>query len=213
MTAEARAFLSKYEDLVSPKEKSLAEAWWRLATTGSEEAQREMVEAGKAYNEVFSDRADFEKIRDWHERRDEFEPVLRRQVEVLYRTFAGSQGSRETLARIEELEAKANAIHSNHRSVVGGEEVGENEIREILRSSTDEALRREAWEASKTVGREVEPVVRELARLRNEVAREQGYDNHYLRSLDLQEIDPAELDLLMSDLKAATDGPFKELKD
>jgi hypothetical protein len=46
--------------------------------------------------------------------------------------------------RIEELEAKASAVYGNHRGVVGGQEVGENEIREILRFSDDESLRREA---------------------------------------------------------------------
>lgn len=210
--AGAESFVSKYEGLVAPREKASGEAWWTLATTGTDEAREAMVEAGKAYNEVFSNKEDFEEIKRLHEERRALGPVLRRQVEVLYRTFAASRGDRKTLENIEELEAKANSIYSNHRGVVGGEEVGENRVREVLRSSGDEALRREAWEASKTVGREVEPVVRELARLRNEVAREQGYDNHYLRSLDLQEIEPDELEGVMSGLEKATDGPFRELK-
>ncbi|MBA2691277.1 MAG: M2 family metallopeptidase [Rubrobacter sp.] len=209
----AQSFVSKYEGLVAPKEKAVGEAWWRLATTGSDDARKNMVEAGKAYNEVFSDASDFAEISRFHEERDALEPILRRQVEVLHRTFAGSQGEKETLENIEELEAKANSVYSNHRGVVGGEEVGENRVRSILRSSDDEALRREAWEASKTVGREVEPTVRELARLRNEVAREQGYENHYFRSLALQEIEAEELEGIMSGLKEATDEPFRELKD
>jgi peptidyl-dipeptidase A len=113
---------------------------------------------------------------------------------------------------VEELEAEANAVYGNHRGVVRGEEVGENEIREILRSSDDEALRREAWEASKTVGREVEEIVRELARLRNRLAREAGYPDHFYRALDLQEIDAAELGGIMSDLESATDAQFRKLK-
>ncbi|CAN5437812.1 hypothetical protein BH20ACT10_BH20ACT10_19270 [soil metagenome] len=209
----AQSFVSKYESLVAPKEKAVGEAWWKLATTGSEEAQKNMVEAGKAYNETFSDEADFAEISRFHEGRASLEPVLRRQVEVLHRTFEASRGDKETLENIEELEAKANSIYGNHRGVVGGEEVGENRVREILRHSDDEELRREAWEASKTVGREVEPVVRELARLRNKVAREQGYANHYLRSLALQEIEADELEEIMSGLENATDEPFRELKD
>ena len=85
-------------------------------------------------------------------------------------------------------------------------------MRDILRSSPDPAVRREAWEASKTVGREVEETVRELARLRNRLAREAGYPDHYHRSLELQEMPAAELEDLMDDLQAATDGPFRELK-
>jgi peptidyl-dipeptidase A len=132
---------------------------------------------------------------------------------VLGRTFAARRGDAEVLDRIEELEAEANAIYGNHRGVVGGRPVGENEVRDILRTSQDEAVRREAWEASKTVGREVEGTVRELARLRNRLAREAGYPDHYHRSLDLQEMPAAELEDLMSGLQAATDAPFRGLME
>ena len=212
--AEIQDFLSRFEERLAPVERAVAEAWWRLATTGTEEAQEELVRAGISYNEVFADVGEFGRVKAWYEGRDSLEsPLLRRQVEVLYRAFAGRQGDRQVLDRLEELEAQVNAVYGNHRGVVGGVEVGENEVREILRSSDDEAQRREAWEASKTVGREVEETVRELARLRNRLAREAGYPDHYHRSLDLQEIDGGELDGIMSGLEAATDAPFTELKE
>jgi len=211
--AEIQDFLSRFEERVAPAERAVGEAWWQLATTGTEEAKEDLVRAGIAYNEVFADGDEFERVKGWYERRGSLEsPLLRRQVEILYRAFAGRQGDPGVLNRIEELEAQANAVYGNHRGVVGGREVGENEVRKILRSSGDEALRREAWEASKTVGREVEEAVRELARLRNRLAREAGYPDHYHRSLDLQEIDAAELDRIMSGLQSATDAPFEELK-
>jgi peptidyl-dipeptidase A len=211
--SEVEAFITRLEGRVAPVERAVREAWWRLATTGTEEAQGELVRAGKEYNRLFADGDEYDKIRGYYEEREALENgLLRRQVEVLYRIFAGRQGDRETLDRVEELEAQANAIYGNHRGVVAGREVGENEIREILRFSDDEAQRREAWEASKTVGREVEGTVRELARLRNRLAREAGYPDHYHRSLDLQEIDAGELDRIMSGLEYATDAPFKKLK-
>jgi peptidyl-dipeptidase A len=211
--AEIERFLSDFEGRLAPAEKAFGEAWWKLATAGTEEAQEGLVRAGISYNEVFADRDEFRRVEGWYEGRDSLEgSLLRRQVEVLYRLFAARQGDPEVLNRIEELEARANAVYGNHRGVVGGEKVGENEIREILRFSDDEARRREAWEASKTVGREVEGTVRELARLRNRLAREAGYPDHYHRSLDLQEIDAAELDGIMAGLRSATDAPFAELK-
>jgi len=209
--AEIEAFILRFEERVAPIEKAVKEAWWNLATTGTEEAQAELVRAGMEYNRLFED--GYEKVRGWYEGRDDLEsPLLRRQVEVLYQTFAGRQGDEETLDRIEELEARANATFGNHRGVVGGREVGENEVREILRFSDDGSLRREAWEASKTVGREVEETVRELVRLRNRLAREAGYPDHFHRSLDLQEVDAGELDRIMSELESATDTPFGRLK-
>ncbi len=192
----------------------MAEAWWNLAVTGSEEAQQALVSAGTAYNRLFADREEQEKVAAWYEERESLDDeLLRRQVDVLYRTFAARRGDAGVMDRIEELEAEANAVYGNHRGTVGGRPVGENEVRDILRTSPDEAVRREAWEASKTVGREVEGTVRELARLRNRLARGAGYPDHYHRSLDLQEMPVADLEDLMSDLQAATDAPFRELKE
>jgi peptidyl-dipeptidase A len=211
---EIQDFITAFEERLAPVEKASSEAWWNLATTGTEEAQKELVHAGMAYNELFADRGEYEMVRGWYEGRESLESsILRRQVEILYKTFAGRQGDQETLRRIEELEAEANAIYSNHRGVVGDREVNENELREILRVSDDRTLRREAWEASKSVGRKVDSIVRELAHLRNRLARAEGFADHHARSLDLQEIDVVELARLMEDLQAASDEPFRGLKE
>lgn len=211
---ELENFLKRFEERLAPVEEASNEAWWKLSTTGTEEAQREVVETGNEYNRLFADSEEYEKVRGWYEDRNSLESsLLRRQVEILYYMFAGRQGDGETLERIQELEAKAEAAYSNHRGTVRGREIGENEVREILRSSTDNELRKEAWEASKTIGREVEETVRELARLRNRLAREQGYESHYVRSLDLEEIDAGELEEIMNGLASATDAPFRELKE
>ncbi|CAN5815358.1 M3 family metallopeptidase [soil metagenome] len=212
--AEIESFLRRFEERVAPVEKAVGDAWWNLATTGTEEAQQELVRAGNDYNQLFSDKAEFEQVRDWYDNRESLENLLlRRQVEVLYRTYADRQGDPQVLERIERLEAEATATYSKHRAKVGDEEIGENEVREILRTSEDVDLRRRAWEASKTVGHEVEGTVRELARLRNRLAVEAGYENHYYRSLDLQEIDAGELDRIMHALESATETPFRKLKE
>jgi peptidyl-dipeptidase A len=213
-TSELERFISEFEKRMAPVERAADEAWWTLATTGTDEAQEEFVRAGKEYNTLFSDPDEYLTLRNWYEERDTLEsPLLRRQVEVLYRTFAERQGDEEILDRIEELEAEANAVFGNHRSVVRGKKMGENEVRELLRLSEDQDLRREAWEASKSVGLAVEGTVRELARLRNNLAREQGYENYYARSLELQEIEAGELAGIMGELESATDAPFNEMKN
>jgi peptidyl-dipeptidase A len=212
-TSELERFISDFERRMAPLERAADEAWWNLATSGTDEAREEFVRAGKEYNRLFSDQNEYRTLRSWYENLEVLEsPLLQRQVEVLYRAFAERQGDEEILDRIEELEAEANAVYGNHRSVVRDRELGENEVRELLRTSADQDLRRETWEASKSVGRAVEGTVRELARLRNRLAREQGYDNHYARSLDLQEIQGRELSRIMGSLESATDAPFRELK-
>ena len=213
LDSEVQDFITRFEERAAPIEQASGVAWWDLATTGTEEARERLEQTGVAYNDLFASPAEFEKVRSWHEQYAGSEvSLLGRQVEVLYKMFAAHQGEREILDRIQKLEADANAVYNNHRGIVGSEPVGENGIREILKSSSDGARRREAWEASKTVGREVAASVRELARLRNRLAREAGYPDHFHRSLDLQDIDAVDLEALMSSLEEATDKPFRELK-
>ena len=211
---EIKSFIARFEERVAPVEKAVGEAWWNLATTGTEEAQKGLVEAGTEYNKLFADRGEYVLVESWYRGRGSLEDsLLERQVEVLYKTYASRQGDPKILERMEELEAGANATYSNHRAAVDGREVGENEVREILRTSEDEDLRRKAWEGSKTVGNVVEGTVRELARLRNQLAHEAGYEDHYHRSLDLQEIDAGDLNRIMGELESATDAPFRALKN
>lgn len=212
-TSEIQSFITSFEERLAPVERAAGEAWWSLATTGTDEAQQGLIRTGIAYNDLFADPGEAAKVQSWYEQRSGIEStLLSRQAEVLHRMFAAHTGDRVTLDRIQELEAAANAVYNNHRGAVQGREVGENEIREILTSSPDPDLRREAWEASKTVGHEVEAPVRELARLRNRLAREAGYQDHFHRSLDLQDIDAEELESTMSALEKATDEPFAKLK-
>jgi peptidyl-dipeptidase A len=212
-TSELERFISDFEKRMAPLERAADEAWWNLATSGTDEAREEFVRAGKAYNGLFSDQNEYQDLRRLYENSNVLEnPLLQRQVEVLYRAFAERQGDEGILGRIEELEAEANAIYGNHRSEVRDRVMGENEVRELLRTSADQDLRQETWEASKSVGRAVEGTVRELAGLRNRLARDQGYENHYARSLELQEIEARELARIMGSLESTTNEPFRELK-
>ena len=143
--SDLERFISDFEERLAPVERAADEAWWNLATSGTDQAREEFVAAGKAYSDMFSDADEYGKLRDLFEDIESVEStLLRRRIEVLYRMFEERQGDEETLGRIEELEAQANAIYGNHRSMVGGEKLVENEVRELLRTSEDEDLRREA---------------------------------------------------------------------
>jgi peptidyl-dipeptidase A len=212
-TAEVRAFVDSLEERLAPLERRIEEAWWALATTGTDEAQRELVSARNEYNRLFSDETERRRVAEWYEVRAGLgDPLLVREVEVLHRMYEAARGEEEMLERVEELEAQANAVFSNHRAELDGRSLGENEVREILRASDDEDLRRRVWQASKTVGEEAEPLVRELARLRNTLARDAGFPDHYHRSLWLQEIEPGELESLMGELERLTEEPFRDIK-
>jgi peptidyl-dipeptidase A len=101
---------------------------------------------------------------------------------------------------------------SRHRGVVDGREVGDTEIKRILRQSDDAAQRQEAWEASKTVGAEVAADVRELARLRNEAARGLGHRDWFALSLSTDELDEQKLIETLGEADRVTAEPFARWK-
>ena len=115
-------------------------------------------------------------------------------------------------ARIVELEATVEGRFSRHRGVVQGAEVDDNEIKRILRESDDPVERREAWEASKTVGASVADDVRELARLRNEVARALGQRDWFALSLATDELDEGKLLDTLAACDRVTAEPFARWK-
>src|SRR5918998_4762614 len=84
---------------MAPLERAVDEAWWNLATSGTDGAQKEFARAGKEYNRLFSDQSEYLTLRTWYENREGLEsPLLRRQVEVLYRALAERQGTMRSWA-------------------------------------------------------------------------------------------------------------------
>ena len=135
-----------------------------------------------------------------------------RELDVLHDMLLPQQVPADLRRRIVELEASVESRFVAHRGVVGGREVNDNEIKRILRSSDDVAERREAWEASKTVGAAVADDVRELARLRNEAARSLGRRDWFALAVETTEMDEEKLFATLAEADAATAGAFDRWK-
>ena len=98
-------------------------------------------------------------------------PLLAREIDVLYLEYLAKQVDRDLLKK---MLVKSNAVErafNVFRPKVDGKELTDNDVRRILRESTDSAERRATWEASKKVGPVVVGDLLELVALRNEAAR------------------------------------------
>lgn len=144
---------------------------------------------------------------------DVHDPVIRRQLELLKLSLTGNQMEEGQRQKIVELSSAVESEFANHRPQVGGKPVSDNEIDEILRTSNDAEVRKEAWEASKEIGALTAGRVRELARLRNQAAHQLGFPDYYRMSLQLQEIEEDWLFDLFDELGRLTEEPFREWKD
>ena len=61
--SDLERFISDFEDRLAPVERAADEAWWNLATSGTDMAREEFVAAGKAYNDLFSDTDEYGRLR------------------------------------------------------------------------------------------------------------------------------------------------------
>lgn len=211
---EAQNLIDYFVAEVAPIWKALALARWKLATTGDSRYKEEIVALRKREHRLYEDEADWERVQSFYAARESFaDPLLARQTEVLHRTFLNNQSTPEENAAIAELEADIQELFTNHRAVVGGQSLSDNEIAAILRNDTDEERRRAAWEGSKAVGEQAAQRIRELAHRRNAVARRLGFRDHYAFSLYRQEIDEVELFALFDRLALETADAFTTVKE
>ena len=202
------AFVAKLE----PLELAAAAAAWDAMTTGSEDALARHKAADRALVELKNDHELFAQLKTLKERDQVRDPVLRRELDVLYRRLLRAQGAPELQARIVDLEADVQQIFNSHRSRVGDRTLTANEVREILTATTDSAAAEAAYEGYMELGRKADAKLRELVGLRNEAARKLGYPNYFSMSLALEETDEADLFRILGELDELTRAPFARLK-
>jgi peptidyl-dipeptidase A len=196
------------EERLRPLTLARNEAWWQSNVDASEENARRRAEAELAYSDALADRELFAQI----EAARGADGEGARSIDLLHALMLPHQVSDSLRSRIVELEAEVESAFSRHRGVLRGREVDDNEIKRILRESEDTAERRDAWEASKTVGVEVADRVRELARLRNEAARSLGYRDWFALSLATDELDEGKLWETLEQADRATAETFGRWK-
>jgi peptidyl-dipeptidase A len=207
---EGRSLVAEAEERLRPLERARNAAWWDANVEATEANELRRRETELAYSDALADQELFAAVVGADGRGDR---LVGRQLGLLRNLMLPHQIPDGLRARIIELESSVGASFVRHRGVVRGAEVDDNEIKRILRESDDRAERREAWEASKTVGAAVADDVRELARLRNEAARALGHRDWFALSLAVDELDETKLLETLEEADRATAEPFARWKD
>ena len=209
-STNSRAIAEDAEVRLAPLSVSRNLAWWESQIAATDDNEERRTRAEIAWSDALSDPELFAAVE--RARAGGASDGARREIELLRNLMLSHQVPAPLRARIVELESSVDVRFSRHRGVVGGVEVDDTAIKRILRQSDDVAERREAWEASKTVGAEVAEDVRELARLRNEAARTLGCRDWFALSLAADELDEAKLIETLAAADRATAAPFTRWK-
>lgn len=210
---EFGTFVEEHVENVAPLEKEGSIAYWKAAVSGAEEDFRRYSDIRLEMEKIYSDKASFEIVRQVRDSGMLKEPLLRRMADILYLRYLGNQADPRLLERIVSLSAKVENRFNVFRAEVDGEKLTTNDVCGVLRESVDGGYRRAVWESSKAVGKVVVEDLLELVRLRNETAREAGFDNYHSMSLAVGEQDEEALAALFDELDVLTSEPFRKLKE
>ena len=196
---------------LEPLEAAANSAWWNANVNASDETQAQRSAADVALSNALADPDAFAALRAAQAERNG-DPLVARQLDLLLQGFMPNQVDADLRRETIELQSDIESRFARHRGSVDGESLDDNAILEILRTSDDSARRQAAWEASKSVGAEVAPDVRELARLRNSAAQSLGYRDHFALALETTDFDEDRLFATLAEVDALTAAPFRDLK-
>ncbi|ROL60725.1 peptidase M3 [Bacteroidetes/Chlorobi group bacterium MS-B_bin-24] len=208
MEQEYEKLIADYEALMKPAYKDMSLQYFIAATNSTPEnwelyAQKEML-----VNKILSDKQLFERFKKIKESNLIQDPIKRRRIEVLYLTFLGKQVDTAKLNQITKLQSEIENKYSTFRAEYRGKKLSDNDVEEILKTSTNNKELQEVWEAQKKIGRVVASDIIKLVKMRNEIARELGFKNYHEMSLKLSEQDPAEIEKLFDELDNLTRNAF-----
>ena len=207
-----KEFITSHVEKIKPLDKQGNLAWWDAAVTGDPKAYDRSSEMQLQIRRVYSDAKDFAFLKEVQQAGPVKDPLLARQLTVLYNAYLANQIDPELLKQIVELGTQIEKNFSTFRGALDGQKVTDNEIKEILKSQTDSAQRQKAWLASKQVGTAVAADLVRLVKLRNEAARKLGFDTYHTMALATGEQDVKELDKIFDDLYERTKVPFAKAK-
>jgi len=209
---QMQAFITAHVEKVKPMEKEANLAYWDAATSGKSEDYDKVGTLTLELRRVYSDPCDFAFLKEAKDSGKVKEPVLARQMDVLYNAYLENQIEPELLKQIVELGTEIEKDFSTFRGTIDDEKVTDNRIKEILKTENDSAKRESAWLAGKQVGPVVAEDLIRLVKLRNKAARKLGFDNYHTFSLTTAEQDVKELDKIFNELYELTNEPFAKLK-
>jgi peptidyl-dipeptidase A len=212
LTMRAQKFVDAHVLKLQPLEKAAALAWWDANTSGKDEDFRRKEETQNRIDAALADPAAFAQVKAIQAAGGIPDPVLKREIDVLYLAYLEKQVDPALLKKIVEKSNGIEKAFNVFRAKVEGKELSENDVRKVLKESRNSDARRKAWEAGKAVGSVVERDLIELVKLRNQAAAALGFKSFQAMQFFLNEQDESGVLNLFEDLDKLTREPFRAAK-
>ena len=182
----ADTFLEMYTGIGQKLYMVASEAQWKSSTDVTDQHVGERIGSDSAMAAFSGSTYVIETTRDLLSHKAELSDLTVRQLEKILLSASSYPGTApELVAERVAQEAKQSAILDSFEFC--DERRGEkcvktltpNEIDNVLENSTDLARRKHVWEVSKQSGPALKPGLIELRRLRNDLAKEMGFDSFF----------------------------------
>jgi peptidyl-dipeptidase A len=183
--SEAKAFLESYNAGWLPLEVAANEASWIAKIDVTPAHTAEQVARAQPLDEFVGSPKVIETVKRLLDHKDKLDDLTVRQLEKVRLRAAEAPGSAPTLVKARsKAEADQGAIQDSYDYLIAhpgkpARKVSANEIDRVLVESKQLLERQDYWEASKRIGSGLRPGLLKLRDLRNQVARELGYDNFF----------------------------------
>ncbi len=201
-------YYSKIDSLSSEANKKYFDA----SISGSDDDYKKSAELQLEISKIYSNKNTFEQLQKFKKSNNITDSIQKRELELIYNEFAGNQFDEELHKEIILLSTKIEKEFSTFRAEVKGKKITDNEIDNILETSTNSNEVETAWIESKKIGKIVAKDVIKLVKLRNKGARDLGFKNYHEMSLQLSEQNSKTLDDLFDELDRVIKGSFIKLK-
>lgn len=213
MGKEYEQLILQYETQMKPAYRDMSLQYFVAATNSTPENWELYAQNEMKVNKILSDKELFSRIKKIKESNLIEEPIKKRRIEILYLTFLGKQVDTTKLNQITKLQSEIENKYSTFRTEIGKKKFTDNDVEEILKTSTNNKELQEVWSKQKRIGQVVAEDIIKLVKLRNEVARELGFKNFHDMSLRLSEQNPEEIQKLFDELDNLTRGAFATEKE
>ncbi len=212
MEKELLDFINKFDSVVQPLTKESSLAYWNASISGNDEDWKKSEDLNIELTKVFSNKDDFTVLKRIKQSGVITDALLNRQLEVIYNAYLGNQVDTELLNSVIKMQTEIEKKYSNFRVDLNGKKLSDNEVEEVLKTSTNTEELKQTWEGHKAIGTLVAGDIISLVKKRNEIARELGFGNYHEMSLKLSEQYPEDISILFDELDNLTRDSFAGLK-
>jgi peptidyl-dipeptidase A len=207
-----RQFLLAYEAKVIPLSKEVALAAFQASISGKDEDFKRSADLQIRLNKITADPGEFARLEAFKLGGQIREPLLKRQLDIIYDSYLENQIPVSQMEAMVKLQALIEQKFNTFRAQVDGKTLTDNDIEQVLRTSSDSLKLEAAWKGSKEIGRVVAPDILQLVKLRNAAAKQLGFANFREMQLKLGEQDPQTIESLFDELDVLTRDGFSDLK-